>query len=180
MPSDPEEFEDGGGDRQVSIDQVSSGPIAVGGHSSVTVGPMSPEGPTEGLLRAVHEVREDLTRVRPDVLDSSLNGILARAESQVERAGELPLPLARLLRSHLMRSSIAPLFSSALRLAELLAEYAEPDAESDEDIVVLDSHMPAPPQDAVYGTRPGTPAKHTPPGPGTGSDDDEWPDPVDG
>ncbi|WP_416972910.1 hypothetical protein [Streptomyces sp. 4F14] len=181
MSSDPDEYEDGDGgvDRQVSVGHMPSG--------SITVGPMSSEGPAEGPLRAIHEVREDLARLRPDVLDSRLDGILARAEAQVEHAGQLPLPLARSLHSELTRSSVASLFSSALRLAELLAQYAEPApvypppvAEADEEVADFDSYTPAPPQGSSYGSAPGTPAKHTPPGPGTGSDDDEWPDPLDG
>ncbi|PTH89439.1 hypothetical protein C9J60_00015 [Streptomyces sp. A244] len=138
-----------------------------------------PDGPVAELLALLREVRADLERVQSTDEITALRVACDEAEEEISRTGLVTPGVAARLRARLAAAEPAPsLLASVAGLAQALAQvYDGP----------LDTPEPDE-QQASMRLRPGrarpgaygTPVGHTPPGPSTGSDDDEWPDPADG
>ncbi|MGW6644036.1 hypothetical protein [Streptomyces iakyrus] len=133
-----------------------------------------PDGRVAELLALLREVRADLERVQSTDEITALRVACDEAEEEISRTGLVTPGVAARLRARLAAAEPAPsLLASVAGLAQALAlveppGVAEPDGRRPNDF---------------GGARPGAsgaPVGHTPPGPSTGSDDDEWPDPADG
>ncbi|MFB6848658.1 hypothetical protein ACFCXS_27950 [Streptomyces sp. NPDC056373] len=144
-------------------------------------GPM-PAPPTDedagALLAVLTELRSDLARLRDSDEITALREQCDAAVDEISRTGRVTLDLVARLRAGL---AAAEPVRSVLASGAALALYL--------DRVEERLRSPRPAAEPKKRTRPagharpggyGAPVGHTPPGPSTGSDDDEWPDPADG
>ncbi|MFF8939978.1 hypothetical protein ACF08O_35790 [Streptomyces paradoxus] len=130
------------------------------------------------LLALLREVRSDLERLRLTDEITALRDECDAAEAEISGTGRVAPGLVARLRARLeaAQTVLSPL-ASVVGLIQALAqvagtlEYPEPDGRR--------AMRPRPSGNARPGGY-GAPVGHTPPGPSTGSDDDEWPDPADG
>ncbi|MFE9115798.1 hypothetical protein ACFYN9_40220 [Streptomyces collinus] len=149
-----------------------------GGPGWGPVPPPPPDGRVAELLALLREVRADLERLQSTDEITALRDECEEAEQEISRTGRVTPGLAARFRARLAAAEPAPsLLASVAGLAQALALAEEPLGTPEPDR--RRSTQPNP----FGGARPGAygaPAGHTPPGPSTGSDDDEWPDPADG
>ncbi|MFD5229006.1 hypothetical protein ACFWJ5_10775 [Streptomyces qaidamensis] len=148
-----------------------------GGPGWGPVPPPPPDGRVTELLALLREVRADLERLQSTDEITALRDECDEAEQEISRTGRVTPGLAARLRARLAAAEPAPsLLASVVGLARSLdlveSGLGTPEPEGR-------SMRPLPSGRARPGEF-GTPAGHTPPGPSTGSDDDEWPDPADG
>ncbi|MFJ8595523.1 hypothetical protein [Streptomyces sp. NPDC093598] len=130
------------------------------------------------LLALLREMRSDLARLRSTDEIIGLRDECDAAVEEISRTGRVTLDLVARLRARLAAAGpVRSLPASGTDLARSL------------DRVETRLRTPRPAVESDMRARPGglarprgyeTPAGHTPPGPSTGSDDDEWPDPADG
>ncbi|MFJ8047392.1 hypothetical protein [Streptomyces luteogriseus] len=141
------------------------------------------------LLALLGEVRSDLARLQSTSEMTALRDECDAAVEEISRTGRVTLDLVARLRARLAAAGPVPsVLASGIALARSL------------DLVEARLPTPRPAEEPVKRARPkpsgrtrpgefGNPAGltppvhtpgHTPPGPSTGSDDDEWPDPADG
>ncbi|MZF89697.1 hypothetical protein [Streptomyces sp. SID5643] len=160
----------------------------VSGQAHITTGGGAGRGPVPPppadrhvaeLLALLREVRSDLERLRSTDEITALREECDEAEQEISRTGRVTPGLAARLRDRLeaAQTAVSPL-ASVVGLVQSLARVEAP-ALGHPEAAGQHSMPPWP----VGRARPGaygTPAGHTPPGPSTGSDDDEWPDPADG
>ncbi|MGW6545469.1 hypothetical protein ACWGBH_21850 [Streptomyces massasporeus] len=149
-------------------------------HSGWVPVPVPPlDEDTRELLALLGEVRSDLTRLRTTDEIAALRDECDAAVEEISRTGHLTPDLAARLRDRLAAAEPAlSVLASGVALARSL------------HLMEARPHTPRPAAESAQGarpkpaghSRPGTrnPLGHTPPGPSTGSDDDEWPDPADG
>ncbi|WP_175435238.1 hypothetical protein [Streptomyces hawaiiensis] len=142
------------------------------------VSPPPPDASAVELLAVLGEVRSDLAPLQGTDEIVALRDECDAAVEEISRTGRVTPDLIARLRARLAAAGPAqPFLASGTALARSLDR--------------LEAHLPTarPVGEASMRTmpagraRPGgyeTPAGHTPPGPSTGSDDDEWPDPADG
>ncbi|GAA2306456.1 hypothetical protein GCM10010234_57430 [Streptomyces hawaiiensis] len=143
--------------------------------------PMPPPRTDEdarALLVVLTEVRSDLARLRDSDEITALRDQCDAAVDEISRTGHVTLDLVARLRDRLAAAEpVRSVLASGAALASSLDRL--------EDRL----RAPRPAEEPKRRTRPahharpggyGTPVGHTPPGPSTGSDDDEWPDPADG
>ncbi|MFJ5727720.1 hypothetical protein [Streptomyces paradoxus] len=130
------------------------------------------------LLALLREVRSDLERLRSTDEITALRDECDAAVAEISGTGRVTPALAARLRTRLEAAQpvLSPLASvvalvQSLALVEEPLGYPEPDGRR--------AMRPRPSGRARPGGY-GAPVGHTPPGPSTGSDDDEWPDPADG
>ncbi|MEU3935857.1 hypothetical protein AB0E85_28035 [Streptomyces sp. NPDC029044] len=131
------------------------------------------------LLVLLREVRSDLDRLRSTDEIRALRDECEEAEQEISRTGRVTPGLVARLRARLeaAQTAVSPL-ASVVGLVQSLALVEGPTLGPPE----AGGQHPMRPW-PVGRARPGgygAPAGHTPPGPSTGSDDDEWPDPADG
>ncbi|MFF5964387.1 hypothetical protein ACFY64_11690 [Streptomyces collinus] len=129
------------------------------------------------LLALLREVRSDLERLRSTDEITALRDECDEAVAEISRTGRVTPGLVARLRTRLAATEPAlSLLASVVGLAQSLdlveSGPGTPEPEGR-------SMRPLPSSRARPGAY-GAPAGHTPPGPSTGSDDDEWPDPADG
>jgi hypothetical protein len=130
------------------------------------------------LLALLREARSDLQRLQSTDEITALRDECDEAVEEISRTGRVTPGLVARLRTRLaaadpatsLLASVVGLVQS-LDLAESRPGTPEPDGRR--------LMRPLPSGRARPGAH-GAPAGHTPPGPSTGSDDDEWPDPADG
>ncbi|MCX3291664.1 hypothetical protein OR263_34000 [Streptomyces sp. NEAU-H22] len=144
---------------------------------------------TAELLALLGEVRSDLARLRSTDEITALGDECDAAMGEISRTGRVTLDLVTRLRARLAAAAPVPsALASGIALARTLDVVAarpstpRPAAEPPTRAKAKPSGRAHP---GEYGTPAGvTPPAHapghTPPGPSTGSDDDEWPDPADG
>ncbi|MFI8895048.1 hypothetical protein [Streptomyces paradoxus] len=130
------------------------------------------------LLALLRDVRSDLERLRSTDEITALRDECDAAVAEISGTGRVTPGLVARLRTRLEAAEPAlSLLASVVALAQSLALVEGPQG------------IPEPDGPRSMGSRPsgrarpgayGAPAGHTPPGPSTGSDDDEWPDPADG
>ncbi|AMW13433.1 hypothetical protein A4E84_30400 [Streptomyces qaidamensis] len=149
-----------------------------GGAGWGPVPPPSPDGHVAELLALLREVRSDLERLQSTDEITALRDESDGAMAEISGTGRVTPGLVARLRTRLeaAQPALSPLASVAglvqsLALVEGTLSYPEPEERA--------SMRPLPSGRARPGAY-GPPAGHTPPGPSTGSDDDEWPDPADG
>ncbi|MFI2630493.1 hypothetical protein ACH5A2_08885 [Streptomyces collinus] len=130
------------------------------------------------LLALLGEVRSDLERLRSTDEITALRDECDAAEAEISGTGRLTPGLVARLRDRLeaARTALSPL-ASVVGLIQALAQVEGPLGYPETD--GRRAMRPRPSDRARPGAY-GAPAGHTPPGPSTGSDDDEWPDPADG
>lgn len=154
-----------------------------GGWGPMPVPPLDED--TRGLLALLEEVRSDLGRLQTTSEIIALRDECDAAVEQISRTGRITPDLLVLLRARLaaagpaasaLASGVA--LARSLDLVEARLRTPRPVAESAQQARPKPSGHSRP---GSHGTHSGlTPPGHTPPGPSTGSDDDEWPDPADG
>ncbi|KOX06466.1 hypothetical protein ADK65_01640 [Streptomyces sp. NRRL B-1140] len=128
------------------------------------------------LLDVLTKVRSDLTLLRDSDELIALRDQCDAAVDEISRTGHVTLDLVALLRDRLAAAEPVRALASGAALALAL------DRVEDGLRTLRPAEKPKRTWPAGH-ARPGgygTPAGHTPPGPSTGSDDDEWPDPADG
>ncbi|MFE8963734.1 hypothetical protein [Streptomyces iakyrus] len=151
---------------------------AGGGPGWGPVPPPPPDGRLAELLALLREVRSDLERVQSTDEITALRDACDEAEQEISRTGLVTPGLAARLRDRLAAAEPAPsLLASVAGLAQALALVDGPLGTPEPD---RRRSMRPKPSGAGHPGAYGAPAGHTPPGPSTGSDDDEWPDPADG
>ncbi|MEU1577136.1 hypothetical protein ABZ519_39505 [Streptomyces collinus] len=130
------------------------------------------------LLALLREVRADLERLRSTDEITALRDECDAAEAEISGTGRLTPGLVTRLRDRLeaARTALSPL-ASVVGLIQALAQVEGPLGYPETD--GRRAMRPRPSGRERPGAY-GAPAGHTPPGPSTGSDDDEWPDPADG
>jgi hypothetical protein len=132
------------------------------------------------LLALLGEVRSDLARLQSTSEITALRDECGAAVEEISRTGRVTLDLVARLRARLAAAAPA---QSALASGAGLARSL--------DLVEARLRTPRPEGESATRARPkpsgsarpgeyGTSVGHTPPGPSTGSDDDEWPDPAGG
>ena len=151
--------------------------FTIGGAGWGSVPPPSADQHVAELLALLREVRSDLERLRSTDEITALRDECDAAVAEISGTGRVTPDLAARLRARLEAAQpvLSPLASvvglvQSLALVEGPVGYPEPEGQRPV------SRRPG-------RARPGgyeAPAGHTPPGPSTGSDDDEWPDPADG
>ncbi|MFF7378289.1 hypothetical protein ACFY96_23925 [Streptomyces massasporeus] len=161
----------------------SSAHFTTGGWVPVPV-PRTDEDAGE-LLALLAEVRSDLARLQSTSEITALRDACDAAVEEISRTGHVTPDLVARLRDRLaaagpaasaLASGVA--LARSLDLVEARLRTPRPVAESAQQARPKPSGHSRP---GSHGTPSGlTPPGHTPPGPSTGSDDDEWPDPADG
>ncbi|MEV5105871.1 hypothetical protein ACFQ7G_35665 [Streptomyces massasporeus] len=157
--------------------------FTTGGWVPVPVPP--PDVDTRELLALLAEVRSDLARLQSTSEITALRDACDAAVEEISRTGHVTPDLVARLRDRLAAAGPAPsvlasgvALARTLDLVEARLGAPRPVAESAQRARPKPSGHSRP---GSYGTHSGlTPPGHTPPGPSTGSDDDEWPDPADG
>ncbi|MFF5575122.1 hypothetical protein [Streptomyces luteogriseus] len=159
-----------------------------GGWGHAPVPPPVDEDAVE-LLALLGEVRADLVRLQSTDEITALGEECDAAMGEISRTGRVTLDLVTRLRARLAAAAPVPsALASGIALARTLGVVAarlstpRPAEEPPKRATAKPSGRTRP---GAYGTPAGlTPPApthgHTPPGPSTGSDDDEWPDPADG
>ncbi|MFD7248000.1 hypothetical protein [Streptomyces massasporeus] len=145
---------------------------------------------TRALLALLGEVRADLARLRSTSEITALRDACDAAVEEISRTGRVTPDLVARLRDRLATAgpALAVLASGvalarSLDLMEARLGTPRPAAESAQRARPKPTGRSHP---GAYGNPAGltppvhTTPGHTPPGPSTGSDDDEWPDPADG
>ncbi|MFF9117638.1 hypothetical protein ACF09Y_18870 [Streptomyces massasporeus] len=156
---------------------------AGGGWVPVPVPPLDED--TRELLALLGEVRSDLARLQSTSEITALRDECEAAVEEISRTGRVTPDLVARLRDRLAAAGPAPSVLAAgvalarsLDLMEARLRTPHPAAEPAQQA------RPKPVGHSRPGARPNpaglTPPGHTPPGPSTGSDDDEWPAPADG
>ncbi|MFC8145851.1 hypothetical protein ACFUKV_29555 [Streptomyces paradoxus] len=130
------------------------------------------------LLVLLREVRSDLERLQSTDEIAALRDECDAAMAEISGTGRVTPGLVARLRTRLEAAEPAvSLLASVVGLTQSLALVEGPLGTPEPD--GQRSMRPRPSGRARPGEY-GAPAGHTPPGPSTGSDDDEWPDPADG
>ncbi|MFF5309158.1 hypothetical protein [Streptomyces massasporeus] len=140
---------------------------------------------TRELLAVLEEVRSDLARLQSTSGITELRDECDAAVEELSQTGRVTPDLLARLRDRLAAAGPAPsvlasgvALARALDLVEARLRTPRPAAEPAQQARPKSSGHSRP---GAYGNPAGlTPPGHTPPGPSTGSDDDEWPDPADG
>jgi hypothetical protein len=141
--------------------------------------PLPPAGEQVAeLLALLREVRSDLERLQSTDEITALRDECDEAVAEISRTGRVTPGLVARLRTRLTATEPAlSLLASGVALARLLALVEGPPGTPEPEGQQASMRLrPGRARPGAYGT----PAGHTPPGPSTGSDDDEWPDPADG
>ncbi|MFD5944564.1 hypothetical protein ACFWAZ_00010 [Streptomyces collinus] len=168
-------------------ESTSEGHVIGGGHHIMAGGNIGwSSGPTQPadervaeLLTLLREVRSDLEHLESTDEIAALRDECDAVVAEISGTGYVTPGLAARLRTRLQAAEPAlPPLASVVSLVQSLAlvegPLGTPKPEGQGP-----SWRPKPSGRERPGAY-GPPAGHTPPGPSTGSDDDEWPDPADG
>ncbi|GAA2768314.1 hypothetical protein GCM10010103_73560 [Streptomyces paradoxus] len=166
-------------------ESTSEGHVIGGGHHFTTGGGVGwssgptqpPDEPVAELLTLLREVRSDLERLQSTDEIAALRDECDAVVAEISGTGYVTPGLVARLRTRLQAAEpVLPPLASVVGLVQSLALVEGPLGSPEPEGQWPVSRRPGRARPGAYGT----PAGHTPPGPSTGSDDDEWPDPADG